>query len=102
MLEYLLLRENDITHRWQPQLDITIDDFNFKLEGWTLAETSFGHVTVHALPVLCVAIRNVSPRNAFRFFLGSDDQEYYLYEFSDEAYVNGTWPADLTPYERCT
>ena len=102
MLEYLLLHDNDIARRCQPQLDITIDDFNFKLEGRTLVETSFGHVAIHNLPVICVAIRNVSPRNAFRYFLGSDDQEYYLYEFSDEAYVNGAWPTDLTPYERGT
>jgi hypothetical protein len=100
MLEYLLLRDNDIASQWRPQLEVHCHDTLTLNERELLQQSPHWSSMYHALPAFCITLRNLSPQSSFRLLLGVDGLEYQHYEYHNTVMPRGLWPQDLTPYER--
>ena len=99
MLEYLLLRNNDIARTWRPCLEIRYHSaLIFSLEGRQLRQRLSGGTIVYRLPVCCLALYSRLFNNGMIYFLGSDGLEYQLHT-NNRVTPKGLWPADLTHYE---
>ena len=101
MLEYLLLKGDDITHSQRLRTclhkHVRLGSISYTVSGGKLSKYFSRNRPdqVIDLPVPCIAIRE-SAYNIVVWLLGSDGREYYYGE--DIGSKRSLWPADLEDY----
>jgi hypothetical protein len=104
MLEYLLLRGDDVKDILHPRTSLDLDSYStvalYKLYGRVLQKSyPFRQRPVHIidLPVYCIAIRYSFWLEA-PIVLGDNNREYHIDTSTSKITIGEAWSIDLAPY----